>query len=237
MDLAYFKRYRMEIDLVDHDLTPSLPAGYRFLPWEPSLLEAFAEAKYLSFRDEIDANVFPCLGELAGCRRLMPEISQKPGFLPEATWLVEHAGGRARRRSAAARSRESATSRTGGHPERGHHAPHRNGGLGTVLLLQALAGFRRAGLPRVYLEVTAENDGAIRLYRRLGFVTVKTVFKAVEAAYLYGQKDLAVSEPILSHAFPNGLVLVAEPMAGCNRRPSRSWCRPAASTIRRRGAG
>ena len=92
MDLAYFKRYRMEISLTGRDFTPSLPAGYRFLGWQPSLLDAFAEAKYLSFRGEIDTNVFPCLGERAGCRRLMNEISQKPGFLAEATWLVEHVG-------------------------------------------------------------------------------------------------------------------------------------------------
>ena len=89
MDLTYFKRYRMEIELVGRDLSgPPLPKGYRFVPWAPSLVEAFAEAKYLSFRDEIDANVFPCLGELAGCRRLMNEIARKPGFLPEATWLA-----------------------------------------------------------------------------------------------------------------------------------------------------
>ena len=61
---------------------------------------------------------------------------------------------------------------------------HRNGGVGTALLRQAMQGFQRAGLSRVYLEVTAENVAAIRLYRRFGFVTVKTVFKAVEAAYL-----------------------------------------------------
>ena len=59
---------------------------------------------------------------------------------------------------------------------------HRNCGLGTALLQQAMQGFHRAGLERVYLEVTAENTGAIRLYRRFGFVTVKTVYKAVEAA-------------------------------------------------------
>ena len=45
-------------------------------------------AKYLSFHSEIDANVFPCLGEYDGCVRLMQEISRKDGFLPEATWLV-----------------------------------------------------------------------------------------------------------------------------------------------------
>ena len=60
---------------------------------------------------------------------------------------------------------------------------YRNRGLGTALLYQSLEGFRRAGVARVYLEVTAENTGAMRLYRRLGFVTVKTVYKAVEAAY------------------------------------------------------
>jgi hypothetical protein len=46
-----------------------------------------------------------------------------------------------------------------------------------------LGGFRQAGISRVYLEVTAQNEGAIRLYRRLGFVTVKTVYKAVEPVY------------------------------------------------------
>jgi ribosomal protein S18 acetylase RimI-like enzyme len=30
------------------------------------------------------------------------------------------------------------------------------------------------------LEVTANNDAAVRLYRRLGFRSVKTVYKAIE---------------------------------------------------------
>jgi ribosomal protein S18 acetylase RimI-like enzyme len=49
-------------------------------------------------------------------------------------------------------------------------------------MLRSLEGFRRAGLNRVYLEVTAQNQAAIRLYRQLGFVTIKTVYKAIEAA-------------------------------------------------------
>ncbi|KKK64516.1 hypothetical protein LCGC14_2983410, partial [marine sediment metagenome] len=63
MDLTYFKRYRMEIELAGQDLSRvELPADYRFLAWDESLLDAFAEAKYRSFRGEIDSNVFPCLG-------------------------------------------------------------------------------------------------------------------------------------------------------------------------------
>jgi ribosomal protein S18 acetylase RimI-like enzyme len=34
----------------------------------------------------------------------------------------------------------------------------------------------------VYLEVTSHNQGAIRLYQRLGFETIRTVFKSVEIA-------------------------------------------------------
>src|SRR5262249_9066660 len=56
---------------------------------------------------------------------------------------------------------------------------HRGRGLGSALLLQALHGFARAGLARALLEVTAQNDGALRLYRRHGFRCVKTLYKAV----------------------------------------------------------
>jgi ribosomal protein S18 acetylase RimI-like enzyme len=186
MDLTYFKRYRMEITVAGCDFAPcSVPAGYRFVPWHPSLLDAFGDAKYLSFRGEIDSNVFPCLGEQAGCRRLMAEIVRKPGFLPGATWLLQYAPGDGRPAEYCGtiqgiRDMEGlgAIQNVGVTPE------HRNCGLGAALVRHSLQGFKYAGLQRVYLEVTAENSGAIRLYRRLGFVTVKTVYKAVEAAYL-----------------------------------------------------
>ena len=56
--------------------------------WDESLIEQHAEVKYLSFLGEVDAHVFPCLGDRHGCRRLMCEIRRKPGFLPAATWLI-----------------------------------------------------------------------------------------------------------------------------------------------------
>src|SRR5437588_561921 len=100
MNIAYFKRFKMEIDLYDAPPLPSLPEGYALVPWAPS--------------------------------------------------------------------------------------------LGKALLVQALHGFRRRGLGRGILEVTAQNDAAVRLYRSIGFRCRKTVYKAVDttqALQLAGQLD------------------------------------------------
>jgi len=184
MALNYFKRYRMELDLAGRDLTwAKIPKGYRFLPWHSSLLDAHAEAKFLSFREEIDANVFPCFNDLAGCRRLMAEISRKPGFLPEATWLAVAVGedGKPVETCGTVQGVRDRFG-LGAIQNLGITPPHRGRGLGTVLLFRALSGFWQVGLRRVYLEVTADNLGAVRLYRRHGFHVMKTLFKAAEAA-------------------------------------------------------
>ena len=185
MGLTYFKRFRMEIDLAGRRLTgPAPPAGYRLIPWDDSLLEAHAEAKYHSFRTEIDSNVFPCLGDWSGCHRLMHEICAKQGFLPGATWLAafcprpgkgtEYCGTIQGLRDYAGLG---AIQNLGVTPE------HRGHQLGTCLLIKALEGFQASGLRRAFLEVTAQNAGAIRLYRRIGFTKARTVYKAVEVAY------------------------------------------------------
>jgi ribosomal protein S18 acetylase RimI-like enzyme len=179
MGLTYFKRFRMEIDLGGRlPPPPMLPPGYRFIAWRPDLLPAHAEAKFNSFRSEIDANVFPCLGDYDGCVRLMQEISRKEGFLPEATWLLacddraaEFCGTIQGIRD---RGGMGAIQNLGIVPE------HRGRGLGSCLMYQSLDGFRRASVRRVFLEVTAQNEGAIKLYRRLGYVKARTVYKAVE---------------------------------------------------------
>ena len=89
MALTYFKRFRMEIDLARcQPIGPDLPGEYRMVPWSRNLVGCHAEAKYLSFRWEIDADVFPCLGELIGCVRLMDEIRHKEGFLPGCDVVV-----------------------------------------------------------------------------------------------------------------------------------------------------
>ena len=177
----YFKRYKMVVSAQRASLSQSVPLGYHLVPWEDHLLEAHALAKYESFRSELDSVVFPCLGEEAGCRRLMGEIKAKPGFVPQATRLaicrkdgeMQYCG-----------TVQGIVDQYGhgGIQNLGVVPGHRGNGLGKCLLNHALAGFRRVAVGSVYLEVTAKNTSAIRLYRNLGFRHVKTVFKPVEIA-------------------------------------------------------
>ncbi len=183
MGLTYFKRFRMEVDLVGRPLAPPpLPPGYQLLEWDDSLLEAHAEAKYQSFRGEIDSNVFPCLGDWLGCQRLMQEIRAKQGFLSEATWLVARQTATGVEYCGTVQGIRDYTG-MGAIQNLGVTPDHRGRQLGSCLLTHALIGFQQAGLRRGFLEVTAQNGGAIRLYQRMGFAKARTVYKAVEVAY------------------------------------------------------
>jgi ribosomal protein S18 acetylase RimI-like enzyme len=184
MTVTYFKRFRMEIDIEDA-LWPQieLPSGYQPLSWRPSLLEAHADTKFRCFRWEIDAHVFPCLGNRDGCHRLMGEIARRDGFLRTATWLIEFRQPRRGREYCGTIQGVAEQDGLGCIQNVGVTPEHRGLGLGTTLVFRALEGFRQAGLDRVRLEVTAENTAAVRLYRRMGFRKVRTVYKAVEVAY------------------------------------------------------
>ncbi len=183
MSLNYYKRYRMELDLRRAPAWPELPEGYRLVSWSSARLEDHATAKYECFRQEIDATVFKCLSHPEGCLRLMQEISHKPGFLPEATWLLESNSVGHKPEYCGTIQGVRATPRFGGIQNVGVAALHRGRGLGAALVAAALQGFVQCGLRRAYLEVTAENTPAVQLYARLGFRRVKTLYKAVEVAY------------------------------------------------------
>lgn len=174
MAITYYKRFRMEIDLAGIS-PPSLPSPYLWKPWDESLLEAHAQLKYLCFKDEIDAHVFPCLDNLPGCRRLMREIRRKAGFLPDATWLIAApAGYVATIQGVIDKDGFGSIQNVGVLPA------WRGRGLGRRLVCRALMGFRAQGVPCAFLEVTAENALAVRLYRDIGFRRVKTLYKAVD---------------------------------------------------------
>ena len=174
--VAYFKRYRMEMDLVGPlPAVPTLPAEHAWVPWEERLLDTHAEVKFQCFKDELDGIVFPNLSNRAGCLRLMREICTRPGFRPQSTWLIAHGDTYvATVQGVADRFGNGAIQNLGVIPS------HRGHGLGVALLIQALHGFRHTGLAKATLEVTAQNEAAVRMYRQVGFRFRKTIYKTVE---------------------------------------------------------
>ena len=187
-ELSYFKRYRMELDLTRPlPPVPAIPADCRWVPWDDSLLPVHADVKARCFANEIDRFVFPNLGSVDGCLRLMREIRGKLGFRPQATWLIaqgnEYVGtiqGIAERIGIGAIQNVGVVD------------GHRGRGLGTALLVRALHGFRATGLSLARLDVTANNDAAIRLYRKLGFRFRKALYKVADPLAFVAAQDWCV---------------------------------------------
>ena len=175
----------MQFDLREGcpDLEP-LPAGYEFVPWSFAVVGAHAEAKFRSFRSELDSHVFPCLGDADGCLRLMKEIVSRQGFLNSATWLIRYQkpGTDTIENCGTVQGIREQTD-VGSIQNVGIVPGHRGLGLGRVLIVQSLNGFRDAGINFVTLEVTCQNLGALKLYQRMGFRVLRTVFKSVDVAY------------------------------------------------------
>jgi GNAT superfamily N-acetyltransferase len=174
---TYVKRLRMEAPLRQLP-GPALPPGFCLVFWEADLLEAHAEVKWLSFRDTLDASIFPNLGSLDGCIRLMRTIVDHPGFVPQATILACGPEGYC----GCIQGIQSAW-RTGMIQNLAVIDECRGRGLGRALLAAALRGFRDAGLTAAQLEVSARNTSAIGLYEGAGFRSFKTFYRETKAEF------------------------------------------------------
>lgn len=182
MSQQRFKRYRMEVDLAATDLPAAeLPEGYCWIPWRPLLSERHALVKWRSFRNDLDGQVFECLRNLDGCRRLISEISRQPKFCTAATWMIAFrpdlswpADDCGTIQGIARSGGIGAIQNVGVTPE------HRRQGLGRAIVLKALEGFWNAGLTAASLEVTADNRVAVKLYETLGFRVAKVLYRDAE---------------------------------------------------------
>ncbi|MFO0919506.1 MAG: GNAT family N-acetyltransferase [Planctomycetaceae bacterium] len=149
MPLQYFKRFRMEFDLQQPFPPARLPDGFAWVPWNPADIDRHAWVKFQSFRDEVDSEVFPCLGDYNGCYHLMREIADQTAFAPAATWLIIHASDGQPAVDCGTIQGIAASSVFGGIQNVGVIPEFRRLGLGAALVLQALHGFRSQGLKRV----------------------------------------------------------------------------------------
>lgn len=183
MSQAYYKRYRMVFDLQQAALLqPELPEGYVWTPWERGQEDRHALVKFHSFRDEIDSEVFECLGDYRGCYQLMKDIALQPGFLPEATWLitVPNPSGSAGYEDCGTIQGVSVSETTGCIQNVGVTPRHRGLGMGRALVQRCLLGFQSAGMKRATLEVTATNVAAVEMYRSVGFQVTRTMFRQID---------------------------------------------------------
>jgi ribosomal protein S18 acetylase RimI-like enzyme len=173
--VKYFKRHRMELPLRHSQPAAVVPAGYHWAAWDDSLLALHAEVKYRSFSMHEDSLVFPSLGTRGGCQDLMAAIRYRPNFCAEATWLLAGPEG-------AVGTIQGLIDENGygGIQNLGVVPECRGLGLGRALLLRALAGFMAVGVSRAFLEVTATNEPAVRMYRSVGFRAYKTLYRGVE---------------------------------------------------------
>ncbi len=174
-----FQRFRMQIDLRRTHLPhPVLPGGYRWVPWRRLLMERHSQVTWRAFRNDMDGQVFPCLSQIEGCRRLMREIASQATFSANATWMLVYQPESgwppedcASIQGIARKGNIGAIQNVGVVPE------HRGLGLGRAIVLQALQGFRFCGMYYGFLEVTAINKPAVQLYQSLGFEVTEVLYR------------------------------------------------------------
>lgn len=172
--IEYVKRQRMRCVLPASIQVPALPARHRWHAWNDTLVDTFAEVLCRGFADSTDAQLFPSLGSITGCRMLVRAVRESSGFCSMATWLIEGPSG-------LAGVVLGLVDYGGGNIQNIAVVPEsRERGLGRTLMCKALQGFVAAGIRRAELEVTVSNRSALALYRRLGFQSYKTTYRSLE---------------------------------------------------------
>jgi ribosomal protein S18 acetylase RimI-like enzyme len=179
MSQTSHKRFRMQISLRNVLLKPPrLPEGYQWLSWRSLLLERHAQVKWRAFKDDLDGRVFSCLGESSGCLGLMRDIAAQKTFCQAATWMVVYqpelnwpASDCGTIQGILRPGGIGAIQNVGVTPD------HRGQGIGRALVIQALRGFIQCGMACSVLEVTAENEAAVRLYQSIGFEVIEVLYR------------------------------------------------------------
>jgi len=141
--------------------------------WSDHYREAAAALIADAYAGHIDGWVNDQYRSAAGARRFLHNIVAYPGcgtFAPSASYLAfEAASGRLCGLSLA-----SLVSRQSGHITQICVSPAvRGSGIGHALLRQSLLALRKTDCRCAGLTVTAANEGAVALYERVGFRTIR----------------------------------------------------------------
>ncbi len=159
-------------------MPPSRPgdgAATEFLvvPWERRYDREAAEILYETYRQHVDAEINDQYSSIAGTTRLIENIVHHQGcgeFLPRASRVALHAASQC---VAGLLAITALRPRTAHIPQIAVARPFQDRGVGTLLMAAAFNELVARDYNEISLTVTDGNQGAVRLYERLGFETFR----------------------------------------------------------------
>jgi len=175
--ISVFERNFMLLDGIDFPsrdrFGPSPEAGLLFDRWGEHYMEGVADLIARAYEVHVDSRITDQYRSVAGARRFLHNIIQYPGcgafYGPAAFVALDPVT-----RQICGASLTSLVGPRVGHITQICVAPERRGhGIGSELLWRAMQAFSDRGCTAISLTVTASNTGAVRLYERLGFETIR----------------------------------------------------------------
>jgi ribosomal protein S18 acetylase RimI-like enzyme len=174
----YFRlhtRQFMLLALDEANLSGAAPSqGIRIDPWKDRALESAAKLIQLAYADHVDSQINDQYRTEAGSLKFLRNIVLLPGcgqFMPEASFLARLATGD----KPVGMVLTSTVSEGVGHTTQICVMPgHQHRGIGRLLMERSIEALRQRHYKYLSLTVTTSNRGAVGLYERLGFRTVKT---------------------------------------------------------------
>ncbi len=143
-------------------------------PWQRHHDREAARLLYETYRDHVDAVINDQYRSVTGTTNLIENILYYQGcgeYLPNASWVAIH---RSTQQLAGVLLLTAVRPGSGHIPQIAVAKQFQSRRLGTALMEAAFAELERGGFREVSLTVTSHNQGAVRLYERLGFRTFRT---------------------------------------------------------------
>ena len=155
-------------------VAPSINSGFRVDRWNDRFFEPCAKLIYLAYANHIDGEINDQYRSRHGALKFLKNIIHLPGcgqFLQNASFVLRHPGSD----ELIGAVLTSEVSAGVGHTTQICIQPGFQGhGLGRALMHASQDALRMMHYKELSLTVTAENRGAVELYEKLGFVTLKT---------------------------------------------------------------
>jgi ribosomal protein S18 acetylase RimI-like enzyme len=164
----HYPRYYMDLDLNAYDRQEDSSLQEKILPWNSAYLERAGEMTFLSYQNQIDAEICEDYCSPTGCTGYLRSLVENPGcgiFMPETSFMALDSQGDPCGYVICCRISNG----NGMIPQIAIHPSHQGIGLGNALMFRCLQRLRNMGFHSLSLTVTQQNQRAFDWYQHLGF--------------------------------------------------------------------